>query len=360
MLRGKELFLVLLVLVMLGGCAEKPPLRVLWPPPPNTPKLEFVGVYASEQDFRKDGTAKLLAMATGSAPEFLFKSPLGIASDGEGKVFISDLHERNVRVFDFNTKKIELFSKKPVFQRAMGIDIDKNGRIYVADGEAQQVLVFSSDWNPLFTIGNKDLFENPAYLKVNDGLGRLYVADGRGNRIVVFDLKGKFLFEFGKGGNGDGEFFAPQGLAFSPQNELFIADMYNARIQVFDPDGKYLRKFGERGDQPWQFISPKDVAFDSEGNLYIVDARRSAMLTYSSRGDLLLVTGTDTPSLHPLGFAQPSSVFIDKNDRIYIADTINRRFTIWQYLSAPYLAKHPVTAADEALIAEKIKEQKPQ
>jgi hypothetical protein len=73
---------------------------------------------------------------------------------------------------------------------------------------------------------------------------------------------------------------------------------------------------------------------------------------------LLLVTGTGRASSSPFGFSVPKAIDIDANDRIYITEALNHRFTIWQYMSKTYLAKNPYTEADkEALLdyMEKVK-----
>ena len=74
----------------------------------------------------------------------------------------------------------------------------------------------------------------------------------------------------------------------------------------------------------------------------------------------MLTTGTGNPSSHKMGFGMPSSIFIDANDRIYVADSLNKRFSVWQYLSKAYLAKYPVTDKDNDALLRFIEESKKQ
>lgn len=347
---------LLLLILFLGGCAgESAKLRVLWPPPPLDPKLEWVGTYASELDFPQSATAQLSAKMFGSKPQYTFQTPLGIVSDGGGKVYVADIHLKNIRIFNFNDGSVHFLTKEPVFVRPLGLARDRTGNLYVADGEQHKILVFSPNDQPKFSFGDPKLFENPAYIVVNDALERIYVSDGKGHQVVVFNLKGEHLFSFGRIGRAEGEFHSPQGMAIDAKNNLYVADLYNARIQVFDADGKFQRTFGQRGDQVWQFEQPRDLAFDSDGNLYIIDSRRAHMLTYTPEGTLLLVTGGDKPTNHPLGFTTPGAIYIDKNDRIYVSDMFVRRFTIWQYLNQAYLESNPVTEKDRLRIREEMK-----
>ena len=191
----------------------------------------------------------------------------------------------------------------------------------------------------------------PAYLAVNEKLDRLYVSDGRENRIVVFDLKGRHLFSFGRRGGEEGTFNAPQGLAIDGQGRLFVADQLNARIQVFDAEGQFLYKFGDRGDQQWQFEGPKDLAFDGDGNLHVLDVRKAALVIYSPEGRLLLHLGGKATS-SPVGFSLPVALSITKDNKIYIAEGFNRRFSLWQYLSEEYIRQNPL---DDKTVEEQLK-----
>lgn len=338
--------LIILFLLALTGCASTPAVRFVWPPPPDEPRLEWVGVYYSENSFKLAASGEAFRKFLGAADEIIMKAPFGIVSDGKGKVYVSDIHERNVRIFDFNERKTRLLQQSSTMTTPTGLGIDKTGNLYVADSGKGVVRVFSPQGRPLFVFAEEEMTK-PAYLAVDDEGGRIYVSDGMEHFIAVFDLQGKFLFKFGERGNEDGQLYAPQGLALSPEGHLYVADMFNARIQYFDRDGNFLGRFGERGDQKNQFENPKDLSFDSAGNLYVVDGRRSDLMIYTPEGKLLLVVGDGKASTHPMAFAAPRGIFIDGNDRIYVAENLNRRFSAWQYMSKEYLAEHPYTEADK-------------
>ncbi len=341
------IIMMILFFVLLAGCAgkaERP--RILWPPPPSVSKLEWIGVYSSERDFPKTDSEKRFQALLGDNSLYQFITPFGIAADGNGRVFISDIHLKNVRIFDFETRTVQNLTSNSFFQLPLGMDMDRDERLYVADGTRKIILVFDNNLNMVDSLGNAGFWEKPAFIAVNENLGRIYVTDGLGCKIVVLNMKGEHLFSFGNRGSGEGEFNAPQGLAFNNKNELFVADMLNARIQVFDAEGNYLRGFGKRGDRVWQMENPKDLAFDGMGNMYLTDSRRGSFRIFDSLGTLLLDTGSTGRTAHPLGFSNPASIYVDKNDRIYIVDMLNKRFAIWQYLSEEYLEKRPVTEED--------------
>lgn len=330
--------------VALGGCSTPPPTakkHIFWPLPPQKPQLEFIGIFRTEKDFLTTAEKNsFFEKIDEDNFRYVFKSPFGIAADGKGKTFISDLLQKNIRVFDFNKKKVEYFGEAHL-KRPMGLAIDGDGRLYVADGEAKRVVVFSPEGKLLFLIGNSENLKNPSCLAIDRQLKRIYVSDGTMHKIVAFDLFGQLLFSFGHPGKENGAFGVPQGIIVAPDGRIFVADMLNARIQVFDQQGNFLYTFGEQGLEYYFFENPKALAFSSDGILYILDHRKALLLAYTPEGEFLFATGSKNRTNYPLGFSTPTSIAIDENDVIYIADLINKRFSVWQHLSHNYLRKNP-------------------
>lgn len=338
-----KLLLLFGAVLLLGGCAaaDKSKTRVLWPPPPNPPKLEWIGTYSSLDQMPKTAAEKMTSSLLGGQPALVFDRPFSIASAGDGRIFVSDAQKRQVIVYDLNKRAVYPFQPGGAISSPFGLAMDGSGRLFVVDAGRDTVLVFGPDDAPLFSFGNSELLDHPVFIALDEIRDRIYVSDARAHRIVVFDMKGKHIRSFGEWGPQDGNFYGPQGLAVDQQGNLYVADMFNARIQVFDAEGKFLRKFGERGDKQWNFEMPKGVAIDSDGNLHITDARKGAMVTYNAEGRLLLFTGGGNPG-HPLSLVLPSGIWVDRKDRIYVVDQLGRRFAIWQYLNDEYLKEHPV------------------
>ena len=77
-------------------------------------------------------------------------------------------------------------------------------------------------------------------------------------------------------------------------------------------------------------IAAVDIAADSDGNIYVVDALFDNIQIFDQSGRLLMAWGGPG---HAYGrFWLPSGIFIDDNDRIYVADTYNKRVQVFQYL----------------------------
>lgn len=334
------------LLLLLAGCSAPPSrtLRYLLPTPPDEPRIEWLGTYASQDDFTKTSGELAMESILGKPPLERFMGPYGIAADGAGKVFITDVYLQNIRVYDLNRRKVEFFLREPILQRPYYLAIDSQKQLYVADAMLKKVLVFSPGATLVKTYGNKDELTNPVYVEVDEKQRRLYISDSEQQQIHVYGLDdGRHLFAFGKG-----VLLGPQGVAIGPNGHVYVADTLNALIRVFDAEGKLLRSFGERNDTQGGMEHPKDLAFDSEGNLWLVDYRKPVLRAFAPDGTFLFVTGG--PVTHKMGFGTPSGIYISPEDDIFIVDFITKRFSHWRYLSKAALARHPVTAEDlEAL-----------
>lgn len=337
-------FLSLLFVNMLAGCAQSPAKRFLWPSPPLTPRIEWLGTFASQDDFPKSGRQKFLEMILGRPTPEYFKFPFGIVKDSRGVIYVADNAAHKLLVYDVAAQTVESYSNDPIFSRPAGLAVDSADNLYVVDAEIGSVFIFDKNRRPRRTIGARDELRSPAYICIDQERGRIYVSDPRSNRIVIYDRFGKKISEIGpqaKMDNGVFHLASPQGMAIDKAGNLFVAELLGARISVFDSEGKYLRSFGERGDAVYQFEAPKDLAFDSDGNLWVADTRRAQIYTYTPEGKLLLVTGGAGATSDPLGFSMPTAIFIAPDDTIYVTDRVNRRFSVWRYLSKDYLREHP-------------------
>ena len=78
-------------------------------------------------------------------------------------------------------------------------------------------------------------------------------------------------------------------------------------------------------------MKPKGIAVDSEGHIWVSDSLRNTIQVFDRQGRLLLIfgkIGTDRGE-----FNIPAGLFIDKKNRLYVADSYNYRVQMFQYLT---------------------------
>jgi hypothetical protein len=71
------------------------------------------------------------------------------------------------------------------------------------------------------------------------------------------------------------------------------------------------------------------LAVDGEDHLYVVDARFEAVQIFDAEGTLLLTFGEEGHA--PGQFWLPNGIFIDHNNRLWVADSYNRRVQVFDY-----------------------------
>ena len=143
--------------------------------------------------------------------------------------------------------------------------------------------------------------------------------------ILVFDPDGNLLTTW-----GEGLFLAGHGIYISPSDEVFLIDWDGHEVMKFDANGKLLLRFGNRGRPAFQapFNHPADVAVAPSGEIYIADGyANSNVHRFSAEGKHLGSWGT--PGSGPGQFSTPHGIWVDGNERVYVADRENSRVQIF-------------------------------
>jgi len=112
------------------------------------------------------------------------------------------------------------------------------------------------------SIGGQDkgtdyVFEYVRTIRVDDE-ENIYVLDMRANSVKVFDKNGKHIRNFGREGQGPGEFRAPGGMHIIFGKEIMISSI--GRISFFSLQGEFLRHINQ------MLWDPNPIP-DSEGNI---------------------------------------------------------------------------------------------
>jgi sugar lactone lactonase YvrE len=191
-----------------------------------------------------------------------------------------------------------------------------------AESPVAPILEFDSSGKLVKSFGAA-MFVSPHGIHV-DRQGNVWVTDGnargmKGHQVFKFSPEGKLLMTLGKAGvagEGPDTFNQPSDVLVAPNGDIFVADGHggksNARIVKFSKDGKFVKTWGKAGSGPGEFNTPHNLAMDSTGRLFVADRGNSRIQIFDQDGALL----TEWKQ-----FGRPSGLYIDKNDRVYAADT---------------------------------------
>lgn len=310
---------------------------IAWPAPPAAARIEFVRSFRKPADLgiRKNWVARFFRrLGSGRrAPEM--KRPHGVAVGGDGTVLVADPESRCLHIFDPQRSRYHRVEEAGGrrLESPIGVATDGAGRIYLSDSGRRELLRFDSRGRWLDTLADGRQLQRPTGLALDSRLGVLHVVDTLGHRILSFDLDGNRLREIGRRGNGDGEFNFPVAIAVDGRGRLFVSDAMNFRIQILDPEGRFLGSFGRAGDGPGDFDKTKGIAVDAAGHIYVVEALHDVVHVFDMEGRLLTVIGgTGTRSGE---FWLPAGIHIDGQARIWVSDSANHRVQILKILDPP-------------------------
>jgi sugar lactone lactonase YvrE len=136
-------------------------------------------------------------------------------------------------------------------------------------------------------------------------------------------------------------FYLPGFITLDSGNNLYVADSYNNRILLFPNGGTTAtRVYGQTDFTTREFLSasasgfnyPSSVAVDSDNNVYVADFYNNRVLffppsstaatrVYGQLGSLI----TANQGYGTTGLYQPTSPVVDKNNNLYVADYSNCR-----------------------------------
>jgi DNA-binding beta-propeller fold protein YncE len=124
------------------------------------------------------------------------------------------------------------------------------------------------------------LFPNAA---VTDSRDRIFVSDGNNSRISVWSKDGQFLFNFGFG-SGESALSLPRGIAIDSRDRLYVVDAVGQGVKTYDvsqAEPEYMFSFGKWGTGDGQFSYPNDIALDATGRLYIADRENNRVQVWA-------------------------------------------------------------------------------
>lgn len=309
---------------------------LVWPVPPEPPRVRFLTAYHGIDDFKRKGESRWKMLLLGpdqrASGERLIK-PYGVAVGSDGRIFVTDTVARRVFVFDPEAKTVTFVGESGTGKVAkpVGVAVDAAGTVFVADATLNRVFGYATDGRLAIAIGREGELENPSGLAIDRERQLLYVADAKKHQVFCYSsTDGSVVRTIGRRGVEPGEFNFPTNLSVDRQGRLYVADTLNFRVQVFDASGALLKTIGEQGNGPGRLNRAKGVGVDSEGHIYVADTSFNNFQIFDADGNILLFVGTGGSG--PGEFLLPAGLFVDDKDRIYVADQGNARVQVFEYV----------------------------
>ena len=140
-----------------------------------------------------------------------------------------------------------------------------------------------------------------------------------GQEVLKLSTAGKVLLTLGKegvSGNGPDTFDRPTGVAIAPNGDIFVSDGHapnqhnSGRVVKFSKDGRFIKSWGHKGSAPGDFDEPHDIFVGgSQARVYVADRKNNRIQVFDQNGNFIAAWTQ---------FGQPSSVFVGKDDTIYV------------------------------------------
>eukprot|EP00058_Branchiostoma_floridae_P002411 XP_002587899.1 hypothetical protein BRAFLDRAFT_87287 [Branchiostoma floridae] len=204
--------------------------------------------------------------------------PHDVCMDGNGTLWVVGRGQTADHVVQYSTDGTVMAGfdlEKILFIRGIAVDMRTN-HILVTDGENSEVLVIRPDGSLVRTVRHPRGGEmiRPRYITV-DGEGNILVFDWNNNSVYVYDESGKFLFQFGGKGSGEGQLDDPRGICTDSSGHILVADSGNERVQIFTRHGEFDRTVRTG-------FKPDGLAVGPEGQLVVTSYLNDIVAIYPS------------------------------------------------------------------------------
>ena len=253
---------------------------------------------------------------------WVFTQCAAVAVNDRDEVHVFNRSEHPVIVFDRHGNFLRSWGEGH-FPNAHGMCIAADGSFWLADNGDHTVKHFSAAGEHIMTLGTKGVpqpggkpFNRPTDVAEASN-GDIYISDGYGaTRVHVFSPDGNYKFAWGQTndlkGVWDGDFNLPHNI-WIHKDLVYVADRENHRVQVFNLDGSHHATWTD-------FIQPTDIFIDKNDTVYVAELRNRVSIANLS-GKVITRWGR-FPTKDPGMFFAPHGLWTDSHGDLYVGEVL--------------------------------------
>ncbi len=285
-------------------------------------------------------------------------NPFGVAVDAYGNIYIADQNNNRIRkvtpsgiISTFAGTGTMGFSGSGIPATAsdlytpMGVAVDGSGNVYIADQGDSKILKVDASGIITTVAGNGTFaYTGDGSAATNAGLqfptsvafdatGNMYIADYGNNVIRKVNTSGIISTFAGNGvptWSGDSgpaisaSLWNPEGVAVAGNGDMYIADWGNSRIRKVTATSGFITTFVIANH-------PSSIVIDANSNLLVSEQGTSLIRKINPLGGITTIAGTtigyggDGGAATSAQLNNPTGIALDGSGSLYIGDMNNNR-----------------------------------
>ncbi len=202
--------------------------------------------------------------------------PRGLAVDGSGNVFVANYYDGSVKKIPPGCTSSTCVDTvvSGGFNGAQSVAVDGSGNVFVGphNSEVKEIPLGCTSSSCVVSLGSgsPDTYFGDAAGVAVDGAGNVFVADQNNNAVKEIVAAGGYITVKTLGGG----FYLPEGVAVDGSGNVFVADGGHELVKKIPPGCTSSTCVETLANG---FYGPWGVAVDGSGNVFVADAGHSAV-----------------------------------------------------------------------------------
>lgn len=214
------------------------------------------------------------------------------------------------------------------FNKPRSVAVDAQDNLYVVDmtGRVQKFSpagTFLSSWQ----MPQTDLGKPKGMCRDRDG--NIVVIEPHYSRVNHYSLGGKLMAQWGDRGTNRGQLMFPRAAVVNSRGEIFVSEYGKSeRVQKFSALGReFLQEIGQGGPENGCFNRAEGLGIDRQDRLYVADSCNHRIQIFSATGEFITSYGHAGDGPGELSY--PYDIQVDAEGRQYVCEFGNSRIQIF-------------------------------